>query len=75
MVRSQPVPLDPELLAAVLRGMADLSRVLHERGHEAGVRPPVLFRDNPIIAEALGAWATRLARLAREQSAEGSRPA
>lgn len=67
VVRSQPVPLDPELLSVVLRGLAELSRLLHGRGREAGAVPPVLFRDNPVIAEALGMWATRLARLASEQ--------
>jgi hypothetical protein len=77
-LRSQPVPLDPELLAAVLRGLAELCRLLHARGHEAGAQPPVLFRDNPVIAEALGMWATRVACLASEQRAscaERSRPA
>jgi hypothetical protein len=69
-LRGQPPPLDPELLAVVLRGLAELSRVLQERGHEAGARPPVLFRDNPVIAEALGMWATRVASLAREQPAD-----
>ena len=67
VVRGQPVPLDPELLSAVLRGLAELCRLLHGRGREAGAVPPVLFRDNPVIAEALGMWATRLARLASEQ--------
>jgi len=45
------------------------------RGPEAEAVPPVLFRDNPVIAEALGMWATRLACLSREQlaGAEGSR--
>jgi len=67
VVRGQPAPLDPALLAVVLRGMAELCRLLHGRGREAGAVPPVLFRDNPVIAEALGMWATRLARLASEQ--------
>jgi hypothetical protein len=78
-LRSQPVPLDPAMLAAALRGMAELCRLLHERGREAGAQPPVLFRDNPVIAEALGMWATRLACLASEQrraaGAEGARRA
>ncbi len=75
-VRGQPVPLDPELLVVVLRGMAELCRLLHSRGPEAGARPPVLFRDNPVIAEALGMWATQVGCLAREceaASAERSR--
>ncbi len=78
-LRSQPPPLDPKLLAAVLRGLAELCRLLQARGRETSARPPVLFRDNPVIAEALGMWATRLACLASEQrgaaSAEGSRRA
>ena len=75
VVRGQPVPLDPALLSVVLRGLAELCRLLHGRGREAGAVPPVLFRDNPVIAEALGMWATRLACLSREQpaGAEGSR--
>jgi S-adenosyl methyltransferase len=67
VVRGQPVPLDPALLSAVLRGLAELCRLLHERGREAGAVPPVLFRDNPVIAEALGMWATSLAVIASEQ--------
>jgi hypothetical protein len=77
VVRGQPVPLDPALLTAVLRGLAELCRLVQGRGGEAGAVPPVLFRDNPVIAEALGMWATRLARLTSEQEraagAEGSR--
>jgi hypothetical protein len=76
-LRSQPPPLDPALLVVVLRGMAELCRLLHSRGHEAGARPPVLFRDNPVIAEALGMWATEVGCLAREWQAasqEWSRP-
>ncbi len=67
VVRGQPVPLDPALLSVVLRGLAELCRLVHGRGREAGAVPPVLFRDNPVIAEALGMWATGLARLASEQ--------
>jgi hypothetical protein len=68
-LRGQPPPLDAELLAVALRGLAELCRLLHERGHEAGARPPVLICDNPVIAEALGMWATRLACHARERHA------
>jgi hypothetical protein len=71
-LQQAPVPLDPALLAVVLRGLAELCRLLHERGHEAAAQPPVLFRDNPVIAEALGMWATRIACLAREQQAAGA---
>ncbi len=71
-LRRQPPPLDPALLAALLRGLAELCRLLHARGHEAGARPPVLFRDNPVIAEALDMWATQAACLAREQQAAGA---
>ena len=77
VVRGQPVPLDPALLGVVLRGLAELCRLVQGRDGEAGAVPPVLFRDNPVIAEALGMWATRLASLASEQQraagAEGSR--
>jgi hypothetical protein len=77
LVRAQPVPFDAALLSAVLRGLAELCRLVQARGREAGATPPVLFRDNPVIAEALGMWATRLASLASEQQrgagAEGSR--
>jgi hypothetical protein len=74
VVRGQPAPLDPALLAVVLRGMAELCRLVQARGPEAEAVPPVLFRDNPVIAEALGMWATRLACLSRERlaGAEGS---
>jgi hypothetical protein len=66
-LRSQPEPLDPALLAVVLRGLAELCRLVQARGQEAGAVPSVLFRDNPVIAEALGMWATRPACLASEQ--------
>ena len=66
-LRSQPVPLDPALLAVVLRGLAELCRLVQARGQEAGAQPPVLFSDNPVITETLGMWATRLACLASEQ--------
>lgn len=69
VVRGQPVPLDRAVLVVVLRGMAELCRLVQARGREAGVKPPVLFREHPVIAEALGMWATRLA--GEQQGAAG----
>lgn len=70
-LRAAPAPLDPAPLAVVLRGLAELCRLVQARGPEAGAAPPVLLRDNPVIAEALGMWATRLDCLARERQDAG----
>lgn len=52
--------LTPALLGAVLHGLAELCWLVHERGHETKARPTVLFRDHPVVGEALGIWARRV---------------
>jgi hypothetical protein len=77
-LRDAPAPLDPAFLGVVLRGLADLCWLLNQRGGETPARPPMLFRDNPVIIEALGMWATQAAYLAADQSrptANGARRA
>jgi hypothetical protein len=66
-LRDASAPLDPALLGVVLRGLADLCWLLHDRGHESAAQPTVLFRDHPVVAEALGMWARRLGPLATQQ--------
>lgn len=60
MLRRGRVPLSPELLVVALHGMADLCRLLYERRNETGAAPPSLFRDDPVVAEALAMWAARV---------------
>jgi hypothetical protein len=66
-LRDQPTPLRPELLRIVLRGLADQCRLLYERGHETPTQPPSLFRDNPVVAEALAMWEGRVRLASTEQ--------
>jgi len=59
-LRAEAAPLDPELLRVVLRGLAELCGLLVERGGEAPGKPPSLFRDDRVVAEALGMWEGRV---------------
>jgi len=68
-LRSASAPLDPALLGVVLRGLADVCWLLHERGHESPAQPTVLFRDYPVVAEALSMWARRVDALTNQQHA------
>ncbi len=69
ILRQQPRPLSPELLRIALRGMAELCRLAFERGHETPAEPPFLFRNDPVVAEALGMWEQRLRAAMTEQHA------
>ncbi len=69
VLRQQPRPLSPELLRIALRGMAELCRLAFERGHETPAEPPFLFRNDPVVAEALGMWEQRLRAVMTEQHA------
>lgn len=60
ILRGQSRPLDPEFLRVVLRGMSELCRVLFERAQEAPAEPPYLFRDHPVVSEALAMWERRV---------------
>lgn len=70
ILRQQPRPLSPELLRIALRGMSELCRLAFERGHEAPAEPPFLFRNDPVVAEALGMWDQRLRAAITEQRAD-----
>jgi len=72
-VRAAPRPLRPELLRVVLRGLGELCGLLHQRGHETPAQPPSLFRDTPVVAEALGMWEARVrvAITERQHAAHG----
>jgi len=71
-VEHGPAPLDPDLLRIVLRGLAELCRLAYERGHEAPAVPTSLFRDSPVVSEALHMWEARLrtAQTARRRAAQ-----
>jgi len=71
-VNREPPPLNPDLLRIVLRGLAELCRLVYERGHEAPAVPTALFRDSPVVSEALHMWEARLraALTARSRPAE-----
>jgi len=60
VLRREPAPLPPDLLRVVLHGLADLCRVIYERGGEAPASPPSLFRDTPVVTEALAIWKDRI---------------
>lgn len=70
ILRQQPRPLSSELLRIALRGMSELCRLAFERGHETPAEPPYLFRENPVVAEALGMWDQRLRAAIAEQHAD-----
>jgi len=72
-VNREPAPLNPDLLRIILRGLAELCRLAYERGHEAPVVPPSLFRDSPAVSEALHTWEAHLraALTARRRTTPG----
>lgn len=74
-MRGQSRPLDPELLRVVLRGMSELCRLLFERGQENPAEPPYLFRNDPVVSEALSMWERRVraAMLEEHVTARGGR--
>ena len=72
ILRQEPKPLSPELLRIALRGMAELCRIAFERGRETPAEPPFLFRNDPVVAEALAMWEQRL-RAAMTQQHVGRR--
>ncbi len=67
-VSQESAPVDLVLLRVVLRGMAEVCGLLVDRGGEAPVQPPSLFRDDRIVSEALGMWEGRLRFAMTEQS-------
>jgi hypothetical protein len=69
IVRHQSTPLSPELLRIVLRGVGELCPVLFERGQEIPAEPPYLFRDHPVVSEALAMWEQRVRVAMTEQHA------
>jgi len=71
-LRAEAAPLSPELLRVVLRGLAELCGLLVERGGEGPARPPTLFRDDQVVAEALGMWEGRLRFAMTEQGRAAS---
>ncbi len=73
-LRDEPAPLGPDLLRIVLHGLADLCSLLHERGAEASAQPPSLFRDTPVVAEALAIWSGRLRTTAAERQRHVAEP-
>ncbi len=74
ILRQEPRPLSPELLRIALRGMSELCRMLFERGQETPAEPPFLFRNDPVVAEALGMWDQRVrAAMTEHATAEAGR--
>jgi hypothetical protein len=67
ILRQDPRPFSPELLRITLRGVGELCRVLFERGQETPAEPPFLFRNDPVVAEALGMWEQRVRAAMAEQ--------
>jgi hypothetical protein len=75
LLRREPKPISPELLRVALRGMSELCRLAFERGQESPAEPPFLFRNDPVVAEALGMWEQRLrAAMAEQIVAAGHHP-
>jgi hypothetical protein len=62
------------LLRVVLRGVGELCGLLHQRGPEPAVQPPSLFRDTPVVAEALGMWEARLRSAITERQRAAGHP-
>lgn len=56
-----------------LRGMSELCRLVFERGMETAAQPPYLFRDHPVVAEALSMWEQRVRAVRAEQQPVASR--
>jgi len=73
LLRQQPRPLSPELLRIALRGMRELCLLAFERGQETPAQPPYLFRDTPVVAEALGMWEQRVRAAMTDQHASAWR--
>ena len=71
ILRQQPRPLSPELLRVALRGMSELCRLAFERGQETPATPPFLFRNDPVVAEALGMWERRVRASMTEHATAG----
>ena len=69
IMRGQSRPLDPALLRVVLRGMSELCRLLFERGQEAPTEAPYLFRNDPVVSEALSMWERRVRTAMSEEQA------
>lgn len=67
VIEGEPAPLRPDLLRIVLHGLAELCRLLYQRGHETPTPPPSLFRDSPVVAEALAMWEARVRQAVTEQ--------
>ncbi len=73
ILRRQPRPLSPELLRIALRGMSELCRLAFELGQETPAEPPFLFRNDPVVAEALGMWEQRVRLAMTEQRPTATR--
>ncbi len=70
-LREAPTPLDRALLGVVLRGLADLCGLVHERARETPADPTALFRNDPVVAEALSMWARRVEDLTDHAHPDG----